>query len=117
METVTTRLLGTVQELDTHLNTVDQATSHASRSESSKRLFEIANACRRIAEDILRRLDAMKMREPPTVWRSVRQAFKIMWTKEELDALMKRLKAYIAELDTTILVSMKYGLTHSLQAF
>lgn len=117
METVTTRLLGTVQELDTHLNTVDRAISHASTSKSSKRLSEIANACRMIAEDILRRLDAMKMREPPTVWRSVRQAFKIMWTKEELDALMKRLKAYIAELDTTILVSMKYGSTNSFQAF
>ncbi len=60
-----------------------------------------------IAEDILRRLDAMKIHQPPSVLASVRQALRLMWTKDELDALMKRLKAYISELDTAILVSMK----------
>lgn len=60
-----------------------------------------------IAQEILGRLEAIKLREPPPLWSSVRQAFKIMWTGEELDALMKRLKAYISELDTAILVVMK----------
>lgn len=69
--------------------------------------MEIADACKMIAEDILRRLEAMKRHLPPSVWTSARQALKIMWTKDELDALMKRLKAYISELDTAILVSMK----------
>ena len=107
METVTTRLTGTVQELDDHLEAVDRTTSFGSVSKSSKRLIEIANACRMIAADILSRLEAIKMRGPPSVWGSIRQAIKIMWTKEELDALIKRLKAYISELDTAILVSIK----------
>lgn len=46
-----------------------------------------------IAEDMLRRLEGMKIRQPPSVWTSARQALKIMWTKDELDALTKRLKA------------------------
>jgi len=107
IETVTTRLLGTVHELGSHLNSGDWAASRDSVSRSSRRLLEIAEVCKMIAEDILSRLEPMKIREPATVWRSLRQALKIMWTKEELDALMKRLKAYISELDTAILVSLK----------
>ena len=107
MESVTTRLLGSVHDLDNHLASVGPSNDPDSVSKSSRRLLEIADACKMIAEDILRRLEAMKIREPPSIWTSVRQALRTMWTKDELDALMKRLKAYISELDTTILVSMK----------
>lgn len=107
VETVITRLLGTVRELEDYLESVDRTTSRGSASKSSKRLIEIAKACKMIAVDILDRLEAIKKRGPPSVWGSIRQAIKIMWTKEELDALMRRLKAYISELDTAILVSLK----------
>ncbi len=107
MEIVTSRLLGTVHDLDEHLTSVGPSTFPDSVSKSSRRLLEIADACKLIAEDILRRLETMKTHQPPSIWTSVRQALKIMWTKDELDALMKRLKAYISELDTAILVSMK----------
>ena len=115
MESVTSRLLGTVHDLESHLNSVGPSAFPDSVSKSSRRLLEIADACKMIAEDILRRLEAMKIREPPSVWTSVRQALKIMWTKDELDALMKRLKAYIAELDSAILVSMKWVSLYSTQ--
>ena len=107
MENVTSRLLATVHDLENHLASVDPSTFQDSISKSSRRLLEIADACKMIAQDILHRLEAMKSRQPPSVWTSVRQAFKIMWSKDELDALMRRLKAYISELDTAILVSMK----------
>ena len=107
MENVTSRLLGTVQEIDSHLASMGTSNFPDSVSKSSRRLLEIAETCKMIAEDILRRLEAMKTHQPSSIWTSVRQALKIMWTKDELDALMKRLKAYISELDTAILVSMK----------
>ena len=107
MESVTSRLLGTVHDLESHLASVGSSTFPDTISKSSRRLLEIADACKMIAEDILRRLEAMKINQPPSVWNSVRSALRIMWTKDELDALMKRLKAYISELDTAILVSMK----------
>ena len=107
MENVTSRLLGTVHDLEAHLSSVSPSNFPDSISKSSRRLLEIADACKMIAQDILRRLEAMKTHQPPSVWNSVRQAVKIMWTKDELDALMRRLKAYISELDTAILVSMK----------
>lgn len=107
MEAVTTRLLGTVHDLDEHLNALDRTTTPESVSVSTQRLIEIANACRLIAKDILRRLEALKVRDPSSVWCSVRQAFKTIWSKDELDALMKRLKSYVSELDSAILVSLK----------
>ena len=107
MESVTSRLLETVHEIDNHLASVGPSTFPDSVSRSSRRLLEIADACKMIAGDILRRLEAMKTHQPSSIWTSVRQVLKIMWTKDELDALMKRLKAYISELDTAILVSMK----------
>lgn len=107
MESVTSRLLGTVHDLDSHLSSVGPSIESDLVSKSSRRLLEIADACKMIAEDILRRLDAMKIHQPPSVLASVLQALRLMWTKDELDALMKRLKAYISELDTAILVSMK----------
>lgn len=97
MERVTSRLLGTVHDLDNHLASVDPSTFPDSISKSSRRLLEIADACKMIAEDILRRLEGIKIRQPPSVWTSARQALKIMWTKDELDSLMQRLKAYIPE--------------------
>lgn len=107
MESVTSRLLETVHEIDNHLASLGPSIFPDSISKSSRRLLEIADACKMIAEDILRRLEAMKTHHPSSIWTNVRQALKIMWTKDELDALMKRLKAYISELDTAILVSMK----------
>lgn len=107
MESVTSRLLGIVHDLENHLDTVGPFAFPDSVSKLSRRLLEIADACKMIAEDILRRLEAMKIRELLSVWTSVVQVLKIMWTKDELDALMKRLKAYISELDSAILVSMK----------
>ena len=107
MENVTSRLLGTVHDLEAHLSSVSPSRFPDSVSKSSRRLLEIADACKMIAQDILRRLESMKTNQPPSVWTSVRQAVKIMWTRDELDALMRRLKAYISELDTAILVSMK----------
>ena len=102
IESVTSRLLGTVRDLENHLAVVGPSSFPDSLSKSSRRLLEIADACKMIAEDILRRLEAMKLHQPPSAWTSVRQTLKIMWTKDELDALMKRLKAYISELDSAM---------------
>ena len=112
MEAVTARLLETVQDLDDQQIGRDALKLRDRDSPKERRLMEIADACRMIAADILRRLEVLKQHKPPSVWNSISQAFKCIWTEDELMALTRRLKAYISELDTAILVSLKYATTH-----
>ena len=102
-ETVTKRLLQTIEELDDGCKKV--ASSPKTSTES--RLVEIAEACFLVANDMLARLNRLKLKEQQSLWASVSRAFKILWTEDELNSLARRLKAYISELDTTILISMK----------
>lgn len=102
-EVVTTRILQSIEELE---NGRQQAGSYPKTS-TERRLVEIAEACTEIAKDILTRLEKLKLRESKSVWASVSKALRAVWTKDELNALTKRLKAYVSELDTTILISLK----------
>ena len=105
VETVTARLLETIEELENDYSRVSP--DSVTKTSSERRLVEIAEACTMIAGDILNRLEGLKARKPRSIWNSISKAFKLAWTQDELNALTKRLKAYISELDTTILISMK----------
>ena len=60
-------------------------------SESSRRCYwKLQTLCKMVAEDSLGRLDAMKTHQPSSIWAGVRQELNIMWTKDEVEALMKR---------------------------
>ena len=90
METVTPRLLGTVHGIDNHL--VFNGAFYFSRVDF-KVISTFTGDCRRllmVAEDSLGRLDAMKTHQPSSIWAGVRQELNIMWTKDEVEALMKR---------------------------
>ncbi|KAL9627737.1 MAG: hypothetical protein Q9164_007509, partial [Protoblastenia rupestris] len=102
-ETVTTRLLETVEELESGCKRV----ASSPKTTTERRLVEIAEACTLIARDVLSRLEKLKTKEPRSILSSVSRALKSAWSEEELKAMTKRLKAYISELDTTILISMK----------
>ena len=102
-ESVTVRLIETIEELE---NGRERMFS-GKKTSTERRLLEIAEACTMVAKDILRRLEKLKLKESPSVWSCVAKAFKVAWSKEELNALTRRLKAYVSELDTTILISIK----------
>ena len=104
-ESITIRLIETIEELEDGRERMILGT----KTSTERRLVEIAEACTMVAKDILNRLEKLKSRESPSVWSCVAKAFKAAWSKEELNALTRRLKAYVSELDTTILISMKYG--------
>lgn len=107
MGSVTSRLLEAVQQLESNQAGINWAKPQDSVSRSETRLLEIVDACKMIAWDILHRLEKLKTKGQPSVWSSVHQALKCISTKDERDALMMRLKAYISELDTAILVSLE----------
>ena len=103
-ESVTLRLLETVEELEISRKQI----ASGAKAPSERRLMEIAEACTMVAKDILDRLERLKIKESPTVWKCVAKALKAAWSRDELNALTRRLKAYVSELDTNILISIKY---------
>lgn len=102
-EIVTNRLLNTIEELENGRAQI----LYDPKTSTESRLVEIAEACELLAKEILSRLEKLKSKEPRKIGSSVLKALKTTWSKDELRALTKRLKAYISELDTTILISMK----------
>ncbi|MCJ1243135.1 hypothetical protein MMC30_000332 [Trapelia coarctata] len=109
MGVVTSRLLNMVVSLEQFQAMANTSGSNESepRPREEKCLLEISEACKMLAGEILKRLEDLKVHGPPSAWTSVRKAFKAIWNKEELTALTKRFKAYISELDTVVLVSLK----------
>ncbi|KAL8835402.1 MAG: hypothetical protein Q9170_003330 [Blastenia crenularia] len=105
-EAVTNRILESIEELDDGR----EKASYGKKTSSERRLVEIAEACTEIAKDIVQRLEKLKLRESNSVWASISKALKAVWSREELNTLTKRLKAYISELETTILISIKQSI-------
>ena len=105
MEAVTSRLLQSVEDLESdHARAVSQTDV---KTPTERRLLEISESCTMVANDILRRLQKLKLHVSPTVWNSVSRAFKCAWSRDELNDLTRRLRTYISELETTILISLK----------
>ena len=67
MESVTSRLLKAVQELESNQAGISWAKPQDSVSRSETRLLEIADACKMIAGDILHRLEKLKTKGQPSV--------------------------------------------------
>jgi len=87
---------------DSELNTVTV-------SEEEKSLQTMSDECSKIAEELLRRLENLKVKgnSKQRGWKSLRQALKSEWSKEELDGLSERLSIFRDQLQFHILVSMK----------
>lgn len=88
MDTVVSRLLETVEELDNDRSRTDLDSSPKTSTE--RRLVEIAEASAMNARDILSRLEGMKIHQPRSVRSNVSKAFGCAWMKDELNSLTKR---------------------------
>jgi hypothetical protein len=81
----------------------------AELSHDEKSLYAISEECSKIAEELLGRLEKLKVKSDAKQrgWKSLRQALKSVWSKEELDELSERLSIFRDQLQFHILVSMK----------
>jgi hypothetical protein len=72
-------------------------------------LQTMSEECDKIAEELLRRLEGLKVKSHAKQrgWKSLRQALKSVWSKEELDELSERLFLFRDQLQFHILISMK----------
>jgi hypothetical protein len=79
-------------------------------SAEDQALESLSRECLAAARELKGTLDTFKL-EPATTarkWKSVRQALKSVWHKEKVDAMAERLRGFREQLDSGILVSLRY---------
>lgn len=79
-------------------------------SEEDEGLRTLCLSCNKIAGELVARLDLLKVGDRNRNWKSIRQALKSVWIKSTLDEIAARLQAYRFQLNTRILLSLRYGL-------
>jgi len=78
-------------------------------AQEAEALQNLCEDCNRIATVLIQKLKHLKV-DPNVRWRelkSLKQALKTVWSKEELDATANRLNLYRTQLNTRILVSLR----------
>lgn len=103
LEVVTNDLLRLAQSLR------NDGLSTGTLNNEEKSLQTMSDECSKIAEELLRRLEKLKVKSDAKQrgWKSLRQALKSVWNKEELDELSERLLQFRDQLQFHTLVSMK----------
>jgi hypothetical protein len=73
------------------------------------RLQQICKECSKVSKDLILFLGQLKVSTGTAHrgWDSLRTALKSAWSKEKVDAMVKRLEVLRAELDTHVLISMR----------
>jgi hypothetical protein len=64
--------------------------------------------CEEVGKELLEALAKLKIQGQKTKWKSFRKALKSVWSKEEIEALLKRLSSFRDELNLRILVDLRY---------
>jgi len=103
LEVVTNDLSRLAKGLKTH------GLDNVSISGEENLLQTISDECSTIADELLTRLEKLKVKSDTKQrgWKSLRQALKSIWSKEDLDELSGRLSLFRDQLQFHILVSMK----------
>ena len=70
-------------------------------------LEKLSVACANIGQQLLVRLQQLKVKGPYRKWKSARQALRSVWSKQEVDAIAGKLAMYREELEFHILVSLR----------
>jgi hypothetical protein len=73
-------------------------------------LASICQGCTTISNQLLAKLNKLKIEdgEKHRGYRSFRQALKSVWAKGSIDEMAARLKAFRSEMDSHVLVSLRY---------
>jgi hypothetical protein len=100
------RPLTQVQSPSPTLNLAQEGSSQD--EQLSNDFAKICHECEKLAEELQKRIEGLRVKRKFRVWSTFQQALKSAWSKEELAELKGRL-AFISEvLNTRILVSIRY---------
>ncbi len=89
-------------------NSLEADELHRSLLDDEQDLKAICEGCESVAIELINALRKLKVGGKHRKWKSFRQALKTIWSKEKIDDLTKRLECYRKQLDTHVLVSLRY---------
>lgn len=84
-------------------------------NDANTRLQALCVECAEISTILVDRLHQIEVSSttPHRKWKSFRQALKSVWNKREIDAMARKITQLRAELDTEIIVLMRYEIIYS----
>jgi flagellar motility protein MotE (MotC chaperone) len=90
---------------------LDQSLSQGLRAQNDESIQKICDECKAVSKELVEKLERLKVPEghPHKKWKSFRQALKSIWTKERIEDIAQRLSQLRIELDSHVLVSLRYS--------
>lgn len=80
----------------------------SAKSRVSPALRELCEECRNVAEQLIDRLDGLKVEGKHRVWKSFKHAIKAAWAQREVDELSYRLSGFRKSLNDHVLAELRY---------
>lgn len=67
----------------------------------------LSESCAGLAEKLLERLNMVKVQRRFRRWKSLRQALKIVWSKQDIENMKNILQSFRSEMQTHLLISLR----------
>lgn len=91
-----------------HLVLLNSKLRGAATATGDRALENLCKSCNTVAEKLLAALDKVKVKGEQRKWKSVRKALQSVWSKEEIGELERRLSKLREELNSHIVVGLRY---------
>jgi len=109
LETRTLALRDLIAKLRRQQLSGNASTSFVFRADSPDKTLQIlCDGCAAIAEELLARLDRLKVEGKHKMWKNFKKAIESQWSQNELKSLSSRLTEYRTALNTHVLINLKY---------
>ncbi len=87
-----------------------QATSDSKTSSKHEvEIGKICEECSKVAEQLISKLEKLKVKKQHDLWESFRKALQTVWSKRELESLEKRLETFRMQISLQINTSLRYN--------
>lgn len=106
-----------LDELSTSLLISGQSKGYAILSTANKQLIQLKKECTKVVEEVEDELKQAKLKASSgnRKWQSIRQGLKSVRNDKHMSALNLRLSAIREQIDTAVLISIRYGFLTSLE--
>jgi hypothetical protein len=92
-----------------HLILLNSKLKNAATATGDTALENLCKSCNTAAEKLLDALDKVKVNGKQQKWKSMRKALQSVWSKEEIGELEQRLSKFREELNSHIVVDLRYA--------
>jgi hypothetical protein len=97
-----------IETATNHLVLLNSKLKNAATATGDSALESLCKSCNTAAEKLLAALDKVKVNGEQQKWKSMRKALRSVWSKEEIGELERRLSKFREELNSHIVVDLRY---------